>query len=154
VPGEWSPGTFGESGVGWVGGSAFGLDGFDEHGSHVCWGVGDEDAGVAEGGLFGFGGAFTAGDDGSGVAHAAAGRSGGAGDEGGDGFFAVGLDPFGGFFFAGAADFADEDEGVGVGSSLKSLAQSVWESPLIGSPPMPMQVDWPRPRLLSCQTAS
>ena len=49
-----------------------------------------------------------------GVAHAAAGRSGGACDEGGDGFFAVGLDPFCGFFFAGAADFADEDEGVGV----------------------------------------
>ena len=35
------------------------------------------------------------------------------------------------------------------GSSLKSSRASVWLVPMIGSPPMPMQVDWPMPSAVS-----
>src|SRR5439155_20374684 len=39
-------------------------------------------------------------------------------------------------------------------SSLNSRSASRKLVPMIGSPPMPMQVDWPIPRLVSCPTAS
>ena len=39
-------------------------------------------------------------------------------------------------------------------SSWKSLRQSMKSSPLMGSPPIPMQVDWPMPTLVTCHTAS
>src|SRR4029077_6417494 len=62
-----------------------------------------------------FGGALATADDGSGVAHAAAWRRGLSGDETDDRFFYVGLNEFGGALFGIAADFADEDDGVGFG---------------------------------------
>ena len=40
------------------------------------------------------------------------------------------------------------------GSSLNSSSTSMKFVPLTGSPPMPTQVDWPMPRVVSCQTAS
>ncbi|QNH26727.1 MFS transporter [Xanthomonas theicola] len=40
------------------------------------------------------------------------------------------------------------------GSSLNSLRQSTKFRPLIGSPPMPITVDWPRPAAVVCLTAS
>ncbi|KAG1219290.1 hypothetical protein G6F68_021441 [Rhizopus microsporus] len=40
------------------------------------------------------------------------------------------------------------------GSSLNSFRQSTKFRPLIGSPPMPMQVDWPRPTSVVCLIAS
>jgi hypothetical protein len=40
------------------------------------------------------------------------------------------------------------------GSLLKSVSASTKFVPLTGSPPMPMQVDWPMLRLVSCHTAS
>ena len=40
------------------------------------------------------------------------------------------------------------------GSSWNSLSASMKLVPLIGSPPMPMQVDWPRPASVVCLTAS
>src|SRR5204862_6401744 len=40
------------------------------------------------------------------------------------------------------------------GSSLKILTASRCDMPLMGSPPIHMQVDCPCPRLVSCQTAS
>jgi hypothetical protein len=53
-----------------------------------------------------------------------------------------------------AADLADHDDGVVSGSSLNS-SQRVHEMvPMMGSPPMPMQVDWPMPSLVNCPTAS
>ena len=82
---------------------------------HDGGGFGDGDTGGFEGGDFASGSAFSAGDDGSCVAHAASWRSGSAGDEGGDGFFAMGGDPRGGFFFGFASDFADHDDGFGFG---------------------------------------
>ena len=39
-------------------------------------------------------------------------------------------------------------------SSWKSFRQSMKLSPLIGSPPMPMQVLWPRPACVVWNTAS
>src|ERR1700730_6371892 len=41
-----------------------------------------------------------------------------------------------------------------LGSSLKSFAASRCDMPLIGSPPIPIQVDCPYPREVNCQTAS
>ena len=40
------------------------------------------------------------------------------------------------------------------GSSLNSLSASMKLVPMIGSPPMPMQVDWPMPSCVSWPTAS
>jgi hypothetical protein len=40
------------------------------------------------------------------------------------------------------------------GSSRKAASTSMKLVPLIGSPPMPTQVDWPSPTFDSCQTAS
>ncbi len=40
------------------------------------------------------------------------------------------------------------------GSASKSVSASTKLVPLTGSPPMPMHVLWPIPRLVSCQTAS
>src|SRR5215831_3659209 len=40
------------------------------------------------------------------------------------------------------------------GSSLKSSSASTKLVPIMGSPPMPMQVDWPIPSLVNCPTAS
>ena len=42
-----------------------------------------------------------------------------------------------------------------VSSSASSHSSaSMCSVPLIGSPPMPMQVDWPRPATVVCSTAS
>ena len=60
-------------------------------------------------------GALAAGDDGAGVAHAAAGRRGLAGDEAYDGLLHVRLHVGCGGLFRRAADFADEDDGLGFG---------------------------------------
>ena len=57
------------------------------------------------------------------MAHASARRGGAAGDEGDDGFFDVGFDVGGGGFFVGAADFADDDDAVGVGVVVEHLQQ-------------------------------
>ena len=40
------------------------------------------------------------------------------------------------------------------GSALKSLMTSRWLVPLTGSPPMPTEVDWPRPWDVIWKTAS
>jgi len=40
------------------------------------------------------------------------------------------------------------------GSAWNSFSASMKLVPLIGSPPMPMQVDWPRPASVVCLTAS
>ena len=40
------------------------------------------------------------------------------------------------------------------GSPRKSSRQSTKLVPLTGSPPMPMQVDWPSPAAVVCATAS
>jgi hypothetical protein len=40
------------------------------------------------------------------------------------------------------------------GSSLKAFITSMCFRPLIGSPPMPTALDWPRPTSVSCATAS
>ena len=60
-------------------------------------------------------GAGTAGDDGAGVTHAASGRRGLAGDESDDRLLHVLLDVCGRGLFGIAADFADHDDGVGIG---------------------------------------
>ena len=49
------------------------------------------------------------------MAHALACRGGHTGDKADDGLFHVELAPAGGFGLIGAADFADHDDGVGVG---------------------------------------
>src|SRR5690606_6256405 len=72
-------------------------------------------------GNLGFGSAFTAADNSPGVAHATSGRCGGSRDESSDGFFAILCDPFSGFFFSAAADFADHDDAVGFRIVIKQL---------------------------------
>jgi len=52
-------------------------------------------------------------------------------------------------------DLADHHDRLGRRrSSLKRRSASVWVVPMIGSPPMPMQVVWPMPSALSWATAS
>jgi hypothetical protein len=55
------------------------------------------------------------------VAHASAGRSGGPGDETGNGLLAVGLDPAGGLDLGVPADFADQNDAVGVRVRVEEL---------------------------------
>ena len=81
----------------------------------------DGDAGGLHGRDFVLGLAAAAGDDGAGVAHAAAGRRGLAGDEADDRLLHVLLDVGGGRLFGVAADFADHDDGVGVGVVVEEL---------------------------------
>ena len=59
-----------------------------------------------------------------------------------------------GLLFGVAADFADHDDGVRVGIVVEKRMASRNDVPIIGSPPMPMQVDWPMPRCVSWSTAS
>ena len=73
------------------------------------------DAGGAHGFVFFLRGALAAADDRAGMAHAAAGRRGLPGDEADHRLLHVFLDEFRGDFFGVAADFADHDDGVGVG---------------------------------------
>src|SRR5262249_30132191 len=75
----------------------------------------DCDSGGFECGNFGSRGASAATDNRASVAHAASGRRGRASNETGDRFFAVFLDPFSGFFFSRAADFANHDDALGLG---------------------------------------
>ena len=73
------------------------------------------DAGGVHGGIFVFGGALAAADDRARVAHATTWWGGLTRDETYYRFFYVGFDVLGGAFLGVASDFADEDDGVGVG---------------------------------------
>ena len=66
-------------------------------------------------------GALASGDDRSGVAHATARRRGLPGDEADDRLLHVLLDVRGGGLFGGAADFADEDDRLGLGIFVEQL---------------------------------
>jgi hypothetical protein len=114
----------------------------------------DGEAALFHDGQLGVGRVGAAGDQRAGVAHALAGRGGHAGDEADDGLLHVGLAPAGGFGFVGAADFADHDHGIGVRIVVEGRITSMCFRPLIGSPPMPTAVDWPRPTSVSMATAS
>jgi hypothetical protein len=70
------------------------------------------------------------------------------------GFFMLVLAPACGLGLVGAADLADHDHGVGVGVVVEGRITSMCFRPLIGSPPMPTALDWPRPISVSCATAS
>jgi hypothetical protein len=108
-----------------------------------------EDLLLVRGGLAALG---ALGDDGAGVAHLLAGGRGEAGDVGDDrGVGDVLGDPAADLLLLGAADLADEDDrlGVGVLGEARDDVQEV--DPMIGSPPMPTQVEMPIPaRLSSC----
>ena len=89
--------------------------------------------------------AFAARDDRAGVAHPSPGRRGLAGDEADDRLLEMRLDPRRRLFLGGAADLANHDDGVGVGSAANSFNASMCEVPISGSPPMPMQVRLAQP---------
>src|SRR5258708_7039620 len=72
------------------------------------------DAGGSHRGVFLLGVTRAAADDRAGMTHPTSWRSGLAGDESDDGLLHVGLDPFRGAFFSVAADFANQNNGVGV----------------------------------------
>src|SRR5205823_12740938 len=55
----------------------------------------------------------------SSVAHATSGGRGGPGNKAGDGFFAIFLNPFGGFLLRSSADFADHNDAVCVRISVE-----------------------------------
>ncbi len=98
------------------------LEEFDHGVADVGDGFGDRDARGVECGDFIRSGALAAGDDGACMSHAFAGRRLTPCDEGGNGFFGhVFPDPFRGFFFGGAADLADEEDGECVGVCLKEF---------------------------------
>ena len=98
--------------------------------------------------------ALAAGDDRAGVAHALALGRRLPGDEPGHRLLHVRLDERRGLLLGGAADLADHDDASVPGSSLKSRSTSMKPVPMIGSPPMPTQVDWPMPSWVSWYTAS
>src|SRR5882724_7536559 len=79
------------------------------------------DSGGGHRGIFVFGGALPAADNGAGVAHPATRRRGLSGNEADDGLLHIGLNPFGGALFRVAADFADQNDGVGVRIIVEKL---------------------------------
>src|SRR6266481_8185729 len=79
------------------------------------------DAGCSHRGVFILGSALAAADDGAGMAHAAPRRSGLAGDEADYRLFHIDLDPLGGALFGVATDFADQNNGVGLGIIVEKL---------------------------------
>ena len=52
---------------------------------------------------------------------------------------------FGRLLLHRAADFADHDDGIGARVAVERRSASRVVVPSIGSPPMPMNADWPRP---------
>ena len=93
-------------------------------------------------------------DDRSRVSHSLAGRSRPSGDECSHRLVHVVTDPFAGEGFVVATDLSDHHHTVGVRIVVNMERSSMKLSPLTGSPPMPMQVLWPMPSELVCQTAS
>jgi hypothetical protein len=61
------------------------------------------------------------------------------------GFFTLALDELGRFLLVGPADLAHHHDGLGLRVGLEGRQASMKLVPLIGSPPMPTQVLWPRP---------
>src|SRR5690625_5838362 len=76
-------------------------------------------AGVFQRGKLLIGGAFTTGDDGTGVAHALAGRRRNTRDVGHHRLGHVGFDVRRRFFLSAATEFADHDDGFGLGIVLE-----------------------------------
>jgi hypothetical protein len=64
------------------------------------------------------------------------------------------LEELRGFLLGRAADLADHDDRLVSSSARNHSSTSICSVPLIGSPPMPTQVDWPRPMSVVCFTAS
>src|SRR5258706_35977 len=85
-----------------------------EGGAEVRGSLYRADAGGGHRGVLVFGGALAAADNRSGMTHAASRRSGLPGDEADNGFLHVGLDPLRGPLFGVAADFANQNNGVGI----------------------------------------
>ena len=98
---------------------------------------------------------LAAGDDRPGMPHPLSRGGRHPGDEGGHRLSHVVLDPQGRLFFGSAADLADHEDRVGFRVLVEELrGTSMNFMPMIGSPPMPTQVDWPSPTSVSCLTAS
>src|SRR5262249_27889040 len=139
-----------------------GVHRFLEGGAKVSRAVGDGDARGAQGGNLVVGGPAAPADDGAGMAHATTRRSSPAGDERRHRLGDVRLDECRRLLLGGAADCSSEVPPISpiiriasvFGSSWNSRSTSTNDVPATGSPPMPTQVDCPRPRLVSCQTAS
>ena len=70
------------------------------------------------------------------------------------GFFMCAFTKRGGLLLGGAADLADHQDGLGLRVALEQLQAVDEVVPLTGSPPMPTQVDWPRPSAVSWCAAS
>lgn len=88
---------------------------------------------------------FTTGNDGARVTHTFAFRRGHAGDVADNRFGHVIFDVSGRFFFRATADLTDHDDRFGLRIFPNSFRISMKLEPGIGSPPMPTQVDWPKP---------
>ena len=88
---------------------------------------------------------FTTGNDGARVTHTFAFRRGHAGDVADNRFGHVIFDVSGRFFFRATADLTDHDDRFGLRIFLEQLQDIDEVRARIGSPPMPTQVDWPKP---------
>lgn len=88
---------------------------------------------------------FTARDDGAGVAHTLAFRRGNARDVADNRLSHVLFNVRCRFFFRAAADFTDRDDRFGLRVFPNIFRISMKLEPGIGSPPIPTQVDWPKP---------
>jgi hypothetical protein len=60
----------------------------------------------------------------------------------------------GGGLLGAAADLPDQDDAFGLVIRWKRSRQAMKSIPLMGSPPIPIQVLWPRPTLVVWKTAS
>src|SRR5690606_9274348 len=89
--------------------------------AHLGGVVRDLETALFHDGQLGIGRVGTAGDQCTGMAHALAGRRRDASDEADHGLLHVGLAPQGGFRLVGTADFADHDDGIGVGVVVEGL---------------------------------
>jgi len=72
-----------------------------------------------------------------------------SGDEAADRLAHVLLDKLRRGLLGRTANLADHDDGFSSGSSLKRRSASMCVVPIMGSPPIPMAVDWPMPRCVS-----
>ena len=102
------------------------------------------------------GAALAAGDDGAGVAHAPPGRGGAAGDEADD---RLACSPTPCQNAAASSSAEPPISPIMMMPSVSRVGEEHLEAsmnsvPLTGSPPMPTQVDWPRPGRVVCATAS
>ena len=123
-----------------------------EFGHQLLSGVENGNARFLEGIHFALSRSHTARDDSTGVTHSLAWRRGSTRNHSHAGNVFT-FQESSSLFFLAAPDFSDENQRLGGRVVEKHLDQSRKLVPMMGSPPIPTQVDWPRPLRVSSSTA-